>query len=129
METKELLLNEITKVPNEIHQSIMRFILDYIYKFNFVKEVAVEDINEYSSYKFTKEDIIISLQLFCLLKNSPLEAKFYFYENEETELLYLTKKEVREARNNGYFIHPQNKNQYSLDIYGKNILLNFETIQ
>lgn len=125
---KDIIYKEIDKTYNAIHKEIMYSIVDYLNEYDFVKDVDVRDIDDFTHNKFKKEDIIVSLQLFSLLKNTPMQIKFYFYENDDTELLNLTKDDVRNARANGYLTHPITHKHYSLDVYDKNILLNFEII-
>jgi len=54
---KDIISKEIDKTYNAIHKEIMYSIVDYLNKYDFVKDVDVRDIDDFTQNKLKKEDI------------------------------------------------------------------------
>jgi len=96
--TKEQILADINSMNLGVHGEIMLSVIEYIYKFNDVRQIGIGDVKEIVSNKFSESEVVLSLQKLCLLKNPILSVK---YEIQIDEDLYypLSKKVVNDAVN------------------------------
>ncbi len=123
--SKENILADIERVPSDIHKKIMCAVVDYAFKYQNVKEIGIGDVKQIVKDDFSEVDILLSLQMLCLLQYPLLELKYEFQKDEDDYYL-LTKNDIKEAKKNGFLINPVTGNAIPKGIFESKVFMFFE---